>query len=745
MAGVLAAWLLATSACAAPPDGEAEELFEKSVRPLLVGRCLSCHGGPAKEGKAKVRGGLDLSSRAKILEGGDGGPAVVPGDVEGSLLVRAVRYHDEPRMPPDKRLDEAEIGALSRWIEQGAPWPGSASESAEAVPKTSASSSIDLDEGRSHWSFRPVVDPPVPEVRDASWPASPVDRFVLARLEEAGLSPARPASPRALIRRVTFDLIGLPPSPEDVDAFEADPSPEAYAKLVDRLLASPQYGERWGRRWLDLVRYADTAGETADYPVPEARHYRDYVIAAFNADLPYDRFLKEQVAGDLIAAEGPPERARAAVIGTGFLAISRRFGFDPQNYHHLTIEDTIDALGKSVLGLTIACARCHDHKFDPVASKDYYALYGVFASTRYPFPGGEETKRPKDFVTLPEGPDGPALLAYAVAESPAPADARIQRRGDPTTLGPAAPRGIPEVFGKVSIPAGSGRRELAAWLASPDNPLTARVIVNRIWRYHFGRGIVATASNFGIKGTPPSHPELLDWLASRFVADGWSTKAMHRRILMSSTYRQSCEADAAKAEADPDVAKVSRFARRRLDAEEIRDALLAVSGGLDPTPAPAHPFPPVDQWGFTQHTPFLAVYPSDRRSVYLMTQRIRRHPFLGLFDGPDPNSSTGGRNVSTVPTQALYFLNDPLVHQAAEGLAARLEAIDDPAARVDRAFRLALGRPATAAEVDAMRQHVESARADLAGEPDPPEPLDRRAWASLARVLFGSNEFLYVD
>ncbi|MDG3007234.1 PSD1 and planctomycete cytochrome C domain-containing protein [Paludisphaera mucosa] len=762
---ILAAWILA-SACAgiatsaeAPPRGEAEEFFEKSVRPLLVGRCLGCHGGPAKtaEAKVKVRGGLDLSSRAKILEGGDSGPAIVPGNVEDSLLIRAVRYHDEPRMPPDRRLDDVEIGALSRWIEQGAAWPGATVDAAPAPVAAETTGGPDIEAGRSHWSFRPLTDPPIPDVRDRAWPSSPIDCFVLEKLEARGRSPARPASRRALIRRATFDLIGLPPTAEDVDAFEADPAPDAYARLIDRLLATPQYGERWGRRWLDLVRYADTAGETADYPVPEAYRYRDYVIDAFNADLPYDRFLAEQVAGDLLAAAGPADRARAAVIATGFIAVSRRFGFDPQNYHNLTIDDTIDALGKSVLGLTIACARCHDHKFDPIRQADYYALYGIFESTRYPFPGGEETKRPKDFVAMPPAPGRPAEaaeLAYAVAESPQPADSRIQRRGDPKNLGAEVRRGFPEVLvgrDRPAIAAGSGRRELAAWLTDRGNPLTYRVLVNRVWQHHFGRGLVASASNFGVKGTPPSHPELLDWLASRFLQDGCSIKSLHRRILLSAAYQmasatEASSTSAAEAEADPENVWLGHFNRRRLDAEEIRDAILLVAGDLDPGRAPAHPFPPVAQWGYTQHAPFLAVYPSDRRSVYLMTQRIRRHPFLALFDGADPNSSTEGRNATTVPTQSLFFLNDPLVHRASEDFAARLiAATADPAARIDRAFRIVLGRPASAAEVERMRGHLDQCRADLVGDGDPPEALDRRAWASVARILFGTNEFVYVD
>jgi hypothetical protein len=777
-----------------PSRAEAEDFFEKSVRPILAERCLSCHGGPAKTAKrkGKIRGGLDLSSRAKILEGGDSGPAIVPGNVEDSLLVRAIRYHDEPRMPPDRRLGDAEIRSLSRWIEQGAPWPGTDDARPDAAalgaglptpPKPPAVR--DPAAGRSHWSFRPVIDPAVPEVEDRAWPASPVDRFVLSKLESHGLKPAPPAGRQTLIRRASFDLTGLPPTPEAVEAFVRDPSPDAFARVVDRLLDSPHYGERWGRHWLDLVRYADTAGETADYPIPEARHYRDYVVDAFNADLPYDRFIQEQVAGDLIAADrSNPDRARASIVATGFLAIARRFGFDSENYHHLTIDDTIDALGKSILGLTIACARCHDHKFDPIPAADYYALYGIFASTRYAFPGSEEKKRPRDFVTIPAIGSNRADLVYAVAESEHPADAKIQRRGDPTNLGPVVRRGMPGVLGGYDLPpirSGSGRRELAAWLTDPANPLTYRVVVNRLWQHHFGRGIVATASNFGIKGALPSHPELLDWLASRFIDDGFSIKAMHRRILLSATYQQRgsptgvsdpqeprgsdtpvgpearrgspdpAETDdrgspSGEKNVDPDNIWLSHFNRRRLDAESIRDAILFVSGDLDKSRGGAHPFPPVEQWGFTQHKPFLAVYPTDRRSIYLMTQRIRRHPFLALFDGSDPNASTEARGATTVPTQSLFFLNDPLVHRAADDLAGRLIAASpDPARRIDLAFRLALGRPPSASEVEQAREHLDQCRADLVEDGEPAATVDHLAWASFARILFGTNEFIYVD
>jgi hypothetical protein len=718
------------------------EFFEKEVRPLLVKHCYRCHGGQ------KVKGELRLSSRADLLRGGSNGPAIVPGKPEASLLIRALRYRDSPRMPPKGKLPERDIAVFTRWVALGLPWP-------QTDTTRSPVGRFEITAAqRRFWSFQPVKKPPIPAVKDRAWPLTPIDHFVLAKLEEKGFKPAPPANRQTLIRRVTFDLIGLPPTPAEVEAFLADPSPRAYAKVVERLLASPHHGEQWGRHWLDLVHYADTAGETADYPVPEAHRYRDYVIASFNADKPYDQFVREQIAGDLLAVHAPPAKYAELVTATGFLAGARRFGFDPQNYHHLTIEDTIDTLGKSVLGLTLACARCHNHKFDPIATADYYGLYGILDSTRYPFPGSEENKRPHDFVSLaPPGSRQPnADKAYAVVEGK-PHNARLHRRGDPHNLGAEVPRHFPLILGGQALPAGmtgSGRLQLAEWLTSPSNPLTARVMVNRIWQHHFGEGLVRTPSNFGKQGQPPTHPELLDYLASSFVENGWSMKALHRQIVLSRTYQMSARVPAPSASRDPQILDPGNrwlwhHERRRLEAEAVRDALLAVSGTLDRTPAGPHPFPPAARWGFTQHNPFQAVYDTRRRSVYLMTQRIRRHPFLALFDGPDPNSSTAQRSITTVPTQALFFLNNPFVHEQANRFAGRLlRATNDEDRRIDLAHRLAFGRPASAAELresKAFLRRVEQV-AQTAG---PPAAQQQAAWAALARVLFADNEFLYVD
>jgi hypothetical protein len=734
---VLLAWGAARAAPGAAPEVPAAEFFEKEVRPLLVERCLSCHDD------AKAKGGLRLTGRARILEGGANGPAAVAGKPDDSLLVRAVRYDSSPRMPPKKQLDPRQVATLVRWVQLGLPWP---------EDRGSSATSFEIrEEQRRFWSFQPVREPRVPAVRDGAWCKSPVDRFVLARLEAQGLAPVGDADRRTLIRRATFDLIGLPPSPEEVDAFLGDTSPDAFARVVDRLLSSPHYGERWGRHWLDVAHYADTAGETADFPVAAAYRYRNYVIAAFNADRPYDEFLREQVAGDLLAVDGPPERYAERVIATGFLAGARRFGFDPQNYHHLTIEDTIDTLGKAVLGLTVSCARCHDHKFDPVGREDYYALYGIFDSTRYPFPGSEEVKKPRDFMPLLppalRGGKPAAELAYAVTEGK-PHNARIHTRGDPLTPGAEAPRRWLRILGGDPLPAaaGSGRLQLAEWLTRPENPLTARVLVNRIWQHHFGEGLVRTPNNFGKQGRPPTHPELLDWLAHRFVAGGWSVKALHRTLLLSHTYQLSSAGDVRNEGADPENELLWHFDRRRLDAEAIRDALLAVGGNLERGIAGPHPFPPENTWGFTQHNPFQAVYPTNRRSVYLMTQRTRRHPFLALFDGADPNLSVGRRSSTTVPTQALFFLNNPFVHEQAVGLANRLlRHSGDDRARIAEAHRLAFGRPATTAEVAAGEDYLRRYVRELEAGGIPAESRLPQAWASYAGVLLAGNEFLYVD
>jgi len=770
-------------------DDARETFFELKVRPVLTTECLPCHGGE------KTKSGLRLDSREAVFKGGDRGSAVVAGEPEESLLIRAVRQSgDELKMPPKRRLPDDVVTAMGKWIKDGAVWP-------KPVVKPNGASATSP---ARHWAYEPIGDfepPPDP----SGWSVGQIDRFVAQHRRSVGLRPVAQADKRTLIRRVTFDLIGLPPTPQDLADFLGDESAGAFSQVVDRLLASPHYGERWGRHWMDVVRYADTAGDNADYPIPEVARYRDYIIDSFNRDKPFDQFVREQVAGDILASRGEAANYGEAVVATGFLALSRRYATAPFELWHLTLEDTIETTGRAFLGLTLRCARCHDHKYDPVTQRDYYALYGMFASTTYPYAGSEEFQSKKfprtGFVPLIEPKAAkPRLKAYHVrlaglereigalesakdpksrgrlssltselarlknsslpADVPGcygvaegkPVDVPIQRRGDPGNAGPVVPRGVPRFAflaaepPQATGPQESGRLELARWLTQRRHPLLARVIVNRIWQHHFGRGIVATSSNFGLRGDPPTHPELLDWLAARFVAEGWSIKAIHRAILLSKTYQLAGDFDSANAAIDPENRGVWRFSRRRLDAESIRDAMLAVSGSLDLRKPSPHPFPPIADWHWTQHNPFKAVYATERRTVYLMTQRLARHPYLAIFDAPDTNSSSEVRTRSTVPLQALYLMNSPFVQEQAAAFARRLlEGGDEAGSRIDRAYELAWGRPPERCEIERAVEFIRAGSAALASNAISAPSREREVWTSLARVLLTANEFLYVD
>lgn len=1252
-------------------DREGLAFFENRIRPVLVEHCHACHSAEAKT----LRGELRLDTREGFLKGGKRGAVVVAGRPDQSRLILALNQTDKDlKMPPPSenrhKLPQQTISDFVTWVKLGAPF-------AEARPPTKGSRP-------TPWAFSPLQKPQIPKVKTRGWVKTSIDPFLLATMEEQGVSPSPQADKLSLIRRATYDLTGLPPTPEEVDAFIADKAPDAFSKLVDRLLSSPHYGERWGRHWLDVVRYADTAGDTADYPVGLAWKYRNYVIDALNADKPYDEFLREQIAGDILAEQEPTRRYAERVTATGYLAISRRFGFDSENYHHLTIQDTLDTLGQSVLGLSFGCARCHDHKFDPITMKDYYALYGIFASTRYPFagseqkpklramvpliparesqpkwrdydqrvallstrlarqkqpvpsaiyrslhdpdgdfeiqkdaaggsygvivppwawegkmsvrgsaqspfknlypmgrfgvfiPGGKEeytlsqalypkrdaslcrqvyvnldfragptptgaqgyhrfwiggsTRSPAvemlitseglfqridnqilplatllsnqwhslqlvldleqrrvtgslgradgttdlgthplskqwsgvinyvqldsslrssnllstleidNFVaqetpiapvstTLPiphlapgqpnpealaaeldslvgldgdlegqtegaapskpwnggpnsvvkilaeaqspfrnvfppgsmgikmprraeydglgltlSGPiptnsagvlfasfdfrcgaeatggsgswrfyighgagnsaaielffnestlfhrsgksnevaaalhpgewhqvqlslnlrekrytgtlahpqgsstfsgslasgwdggidycfidsyghlpgirpalsadnfsfgsnavpaltsefvhrddtrpkasrqariaeihkqlkafdadaktvaeeltrllvEGPCEMTYGMTEG-TPQNARVQIRGEPDRPGDESSRGFVQSLGGSALSPetqGSGRLELARWLTRADNPLTARVMVNRIWQYHFGHGLVGTPNDFGTRGQRPTHPELLDHLATQFIQSRWSLKAMHRLIMNSAAYQQSTEplaADSTSPKTSVGLQKASgykglyaSFENRRLSAEEIRDAILAISGDLDRTPGKGHPFPSPVTAAFTQHGPYSAVYEHNQRSVYLMTQRIKRHPFLALFDGPDPNATTAERRTTTVPTQALFFLNSPFVHEKATHLATRLRSeFKTDEQRVTRLWKLTAGRIPTSTERDEALVFLKEYQAELraSGQPD----VENTALAAYARSLLGSNEFLHLD
>jgi hypothetical protein len=782
----------ALAALAADPGPATEEFFETRIRPVLLESCFACHGGKETEQ------GLRVDSREALLKGGKSGPAMAAGEADKSLLMQAIRRtHEAVPMPPDKPLPASVVKDFAAWITAGAPWP-------KFDPTAAGDPAFQVS---SHWSFRPVAKVLPPE-DPSGWASHPIDRFIAEQWQRRSLHPVAAANRRTLARRLYFDLIGLPPTPEEIESFVADQSPDAFEQLVDRLLASPAYGERWGRYWMDVVRYADTAGDNADYPVPEAQLYRDYIVDSFNSDKPYEQFVREQLAGDLLAAESPPEKFAEQTVATGFLALSRRYATAPYELWYLTLEDTVDTVGQTFLGLTLRCARCHDHKFDPIATDDYYALYGIFESTQFPWAGGEEFQSKnfprQHFVPLlpaaevavqqaaykerldklageiaeldkqiaaandeqkkglqpqlaqrrdeqlqlqrpgvPPGVPG----AYAVREG-SPHNAAIQRKGDPTQAGPAVARGSLAFFSKqpLDIPANeSGRRQLADWLTRPDQPLPARVMVNRIWQHHFGRGLVATPSNFGLRGARPTHPQLLDYLARRFVESGWSIKAMQRLIVTSQTWQLSCNEDPQNAAIDTGNVTLWRHDRLRLDAEAYRDALLAVSGRLDPRLPPPHPFPAIRDWHWTQHAPFKDVYPTQHRSVYLMTQRLQKHPFLALFDGPDTNTTTEKRSSSTVPPQALFLMNSPEAKACAESFADRLlTSASNDAERIELAYQFCCNRRPTSDETahsEAYLQSYELELSKLQGQSNP----RREAWISLARALLAANEFCYIE
>ena len=771
------------------------EFFQRQVQPLLKKNCISCHS-------ARPKGGLRLDSRQAILKGGKSGPAVIPGDPGNSLLIQAVRYqHKKLKMPPKKSLSKSQVAMLVRWVAEGAAWDAPASPGVAA---------IEIDpELRDFWSFQPVVRPTVPQVKDPSWNQHPVDAFIFARLAKEGVKPGEQASKRALIRRATYDLIGLPPTQEEVANFLADDSPAAFETVVDRLLASRHYGERWGRHWLDVVRYADTSGDAADYPVPEAYKYRNYVIDAFNKDKPYDQFVREQLAGDLLPASDDEQRWEQQ-IATGYIAISRRIGVGPLNLRHITIENTIDNLGRTFQGLTIGCARCHDHKFDPIPTTDYYALYGIFDSTIYPHPGSEKQPRRRHFVyrmgeqqareilrphekvldrwdvrerkkfrefqsfqnmkvTTPGRSreivwkeleviraqraevlkNFPAMeIAYAVREGDSH-DVKIQVAGDPRTPGSQVRRGFLEILGGAKLSeksTGSGRLQLADWIADPGNPLTARVAVNRIWQHHFGKGLVKTASDFGVRGTPPTHPLLLDYLASHFVTQGWSTKKMHRLIMLSRTYQLATTNIDQNVAVDPDNDYLWRANRRRLDAEQIRDSILSFSGTLDLTPGQRHPFPHRRSYFYRQHEPFAANYPTRRRSVYLMQQRIQKNPYLDLFDGPDGNVPFATRRATTTTLQALYLMNSSFVHEQSRLISQRLESLGtDTKGKVQWAYQAVFGRPPGSAEIDRAVAFLARSEAQLEESVSDGKKRQQEAWAGYVRGMISSNEFMFID
>ncbi len=830
---------LGTSVHAAASDpkltASQTEFFENKIRPVLSKHCYKCHSAEA----TKVKGGLLLDSRAGVLKGGDSGPAIVPGDAEKSLLIKSVRYTDpDLQMPPKgEKLSDAQIADLVSWVKMGAPDPRT--EKAEAA-KVKA-------QGSDHWAFKPVTKPSVPVISKQSSGSerplntdslitdysNPIDSFIVAKLDEQGMKLSPQADQRTLIRRVYYDLIGLPPTPEEVQAFIADNSTDAFSKVVEKLLAMPQYGERWGRHWLDVARYSDTKGEIKrqrDTPLyPFAWTYRDYVIKSFNEDKPYDRFIIEQIAADkLPLAKGDP-----ALAALGFLTLGERF----QGNENDIINDRIDVVTKGFLGLTVSCARCHDHSFDPIPTADYYSLRGIFASSHEPkvapLIGGDPTRDPDyaDYYTqrtnlqyqfdalLPKirrgnqqankeilrerielqnkidaleltHPGAPAR-AHVLLDNPKPKDSPVFVRGEAENKGPAVPRQFLECLSgpnRKPFTIGSGRIELANAIASKNNPLTARVMVNRIWRQHFGAGLVTTPDDFGTMGSGASHPELLDYLSSYFMEHGWSVKQMHRLILSSKTWQQGSDINPRFAQTDPFNRLLWRQNLRRLEFEPLRDSLLAIGGKLD-TNIYGKPVPLAMAKG-RNFRAALVLEPTGRamnigyttrRTVYGYIDRSDLPEVFNHFDFANPDMESGKRHETTVPQQALYLMNSPLVVEQARNVAARedvavcktdedkikrlyeiiyqrppraeelklgIEFLEDAATPADAApslaaiepIRMGKGRGSFEKQARVKREAMMAAR--KAGLRDL-KPLD--AWAEYAHALLLANEASFVN
>jgi hypothetical protein len=857
------------------------EFFEKRIRPVLAEKCYKCHSAEAE----KVKGGLLLDTREGIREGGESGHAVVPGDLNQSLLIAAMKWEDKDmKMPPEKeggKLSDEIIADFEKWIEMGAPDPR------DGKAETIAKKEWDIAKGKEFWAFQPPKAAPAPAVKDAAWPRTEVDKYIRAAQEAKGLKPVADADARTLVRRVYFDLIGLPPAPEQVEAFAAESirNPQsALGNLVDRLLASPQFGERWGRHWLDVARYAESTGRERNFTFPEAYRYRDYVIAALNADKPYDQFIREQVAGDLLPYKNDAER-NEHLVATGFLALGPK-GLNEKNREQFrmdVIDEQIDTTTRAVLGVTVACARCHDHKFDPIPQKDYYAVAGIFRSTdthfgtasatygktanknkngtallplaskdqpmaaatasttqpdmdemlkrmaardpkvaarlknlspeqkrafaeRFAERGGSapaptsstaaakpnydellkrlaqrDPKKAARLKDLPEkeraelfrkyvekfglaagagkrgkrggkdhdakaaAPNGPA--AMGVKEG-SPSDARVLVRGEIEQPADSVPRGVVQVMTTGPAPTiptnASGRLELAQWLTSATNPLTARVAVNRVWMHLFGDGLVRTPDNFGATGEQPSHPELLDALALQFMRNGWSVKQLVRSLVLSRTYQLSSAADPGAMSTDPDNRLLWHAAPRRLDAEALRDAMLAASGQLDLTPGKGSAVSAIGDGyiGRGIRPESFTGYETTKRSVYLPVVRDFVPEVLDIFDFAEPSLVVAERDVTNVPSQALYLMNNGFVRTQAAAMAKRVlaaPAID----RIGLAYQIALSRTPTDAERLRADRYL---RGDTGGlqRGSNASAASAENWATFCQALFACAEFRYL-
>ncbi len=905
-------------AMAAPADDSKVAFFEKTIRPILINRCYECHS--VESGKSK--GGLLLDSRDAILKGGDNGPALVAGNPEKSRIIESVRYHNQDlQMPPKGALPSAEVKALEAWVKMGAPDPREAvADAKHAAPRV-----IDIAEGSKHWAFRPIAKPKVPSVKAEN----PIDAFIIEKLTEKGMSLAAPADKRTLIRRATFDLTGLPPTPDEVDAFLADKSPDAFAKVVDRLLRSPHYGEKWGRHWLDVARYSDSNGLDENIALGTAWRYRDYVVKSINADKPFDQFLTEQLAGDLLESKDIPTR-HERVTATAFLNLGAKVLAEPDKDKLAmdVIDEQIDVMGRAFMGLTLGCVRCHDHKFDPIPQTDYYALAAIFKSTQsfsvdrigalstaYEAPMGSlddfaavksserilkeqktavskaqteanaalrkeaqehavdylmaacelpatptlssvkpvaekhglrphlllncrvylaanenlpvfkpwhdamkatgtathlrdyfaaifsaaeklavkakvkddegsllhqaraELDKAAGFLALPPEPivlypkevaekvralmdtmmttesnlpDLPTTLA--VSEAPKVfKELPVHIRGNHLSLGKPVQRGVVQVVQtslktQPQFPAHqSGRLELARWLASAEHPLTSRVMANRIWSWHFNQGIVSTTDNFGLLGQKPTHPELLDWLARWFTSNDWSLKDMHRLIMSSKTYQQSSTAPSQAALSDPENQLLNHFPVRRLEAEEVRDALLHVAGSIDTTFGGKTIPRRNREFVFNHTSKDLTTYGSTRRALYLPIIRNNLYDLFQQFDYPDPSTSTGLRNSTVVSPQALLLMNSDLASDAAQSFAQRLAKLSsENVQRLRAAYRLAFAREATEDDLHRAQNFLITTNAALNSSQQDANKREQQAWAQLCQALMMSNEFIYL-
>ncbi len=814
----------------APASTEAIQFFETKIRPVLADNCFRCHG-PSKQ-----RGGLRLDNRADALTGGDNGKDIVPGDVDGSLLLQAIAQTDPDLKPmpppPNAKLSAAQIADLTQWIKIGAPWPGQ--EKAVASTSTIRRGKFQItDADRAHWAFQPVKRPAAPAVKNAAWATNPIDAFILAKLEAKGLKPNPPASKRELIRRVTYDVTGLPPSPQEVEAFVNDADPAAYEKLVDRLLASPHYGEQWGRHWLDLVRFAETNSYERDGDKPNAWRYRDYVFRSFNDDKPYDQFVREQLAGDEL-----PNPSADAIIATGYyrLGIWDDEPSDREQARYDNLDDVVGTTGQVFLGLTVDCARCHDHKLDPIAQKDYYGLLAFFHNVTPYSNGGpadqaplfndpsqrptyandlrdEEQKRRektdellsierefralcgkeedtadgagKKALSLAErmAADGPRLIGKEKVERwrqlkkeiaelvppPGPAgqalcvtelgltapDTFVLQRGNAHAPGDKVELHFPQIL-TSTLPVIShrapdaktcGRRlVLANWITSKDDPMAARVIVNRLWQYTFGRGIVRSPNNFGLQGDQPTHPELLDWLASELTDGGWRLKPLQRMILLSNAYRMSSRGNQEGLKADPINDLFWRFDMRRLTAEELRDSVLAVSGDFNPKMYGPSIYPdlpravlatqsmPGHGWGHSS--------PEEqaRRSIYIHVKRSLLTPILENFDLAETDRTSPVRFATTQPTQALTLLNSDFMQKQAGLFADRLrrEAGPDVGKQVRLGLNLAISRPPTDDEVKRGLDLIDALQKKDGMTPE-------AALKTFCLMAMNLNEFMYLD